>query len=111
MKHLLASAVLIVFQATSVFAAGTCRVIEYAELKDTSSENLVKTYCRNQKLVQLERDYLEKTREIYQDTPLTATGKKTLEEHSQELHQCLDTQMKIRSALGNRSESVEPSCD
>ena len=112
MKFLLATVAAVLFFHASLVMAGSCREIEYAELKDTSSSNLVKTYCRYAKLVDLERDYLEKQRGLYLESPNSLKNEiqKTVTEHSTDLKVCLDTQMKIRSALKNRGESDELTC-
>ena len=109
-KSILAAVVAVLFFSPSPLLAGTCRVIEYAELKETTSGNLVKTYCHYSKLVNLERNYLAEAREMYQGSNITPLSKELLEEHFKDLTECLDTQMKIQSALKNRSEPVEPTC-
>ena len=111
MKTLLAAAVLF-FQAGSVIA-GSCRVIEYTELKDTSSKDLARTYCRYNKLVKLHQEHIEGTRDLYRDAPnsLLKNLEKDIAEHTASLNECLDTQIKILSALRNRSEPANPSCE
>jgi hypothetical protein len=90
------------FHTTSV-VAGVCRVIEYAELKDTSSENVVKTFCRYKTLFELEIDHLKRLRDL-------GTSAKDLAEHTRYIEECTDMLSKIRSALRNRLESDEPGC-
>jgi hypothetical protein len=46
----------------SVFAA--CRVVEYAELKDASSNDLIKTYCRYKAVSDLETQHLKRLRDL-----------------------------------------------
>jgi hypothetical protein len=68
MKSLLLT-VLIVFSFHSTSALATCRVIEYAELKTTSSNDLIKTYCRYKAVSDLEAQHLKRLRNLSSAAP------------------------------------------
>jgi hypothetical protein len=98
------------FHANSALA--TCRMSEYAELKNTPSDDLVKMYCRYKAVPDLEAEHLRRLREL-SSTPPQRVPQESLEgsisEHTKSAKQCLEMQDKIRSALrncGNRTSSA-----
>jgi hypothetical protein len=98
--------------APSIFAA--CRVIEYAELKDTSSNDLIKTYCRYKVVSDLEAQHLKRLRDVPSMAPQRVPRESlegSIAEHSKSAMECLEMQDTIRSILRNRSESDELSCN
>jgi hypothetical protein len=115
MKSLLLVVLLLfTFHLASVLAR-ECRLLEeYAELKDTSSKDLIDTYCRYKALSDIEAETLNKLRELNEVTPQGVQRKsldKSMADHRQTISECLEMQIKIRSALRNRSEPDQPSCD
>jgi hypothetical protein len=113
MKSLLAAAVLF-FQAGSVMA-GSCRPLEYAELKDSSTEKLVRTYCKYVQLtsqdedaLKLQYEYLLKVTELKGPVGKIENDIKKIDAS---LLECLDQRSKIGSALENRSQPPEPRCE
>ena len=92
--------VVLFFQAESAIA-GSCRPLEYAELKDMQSEKLIKTYCLYGKLAKIDQK--------------AALGFINLGvgDHGYEASrdECYDQQSKISNILQSRSESAEPSCE
>jgi len=117
MKMLLAAIVLF-FQAGSVLA-GVCRPIEYAELKDTPSKNLVLTYCLNEAQAGGVQEHMKKLNDMHSDElkerPASPSILADIQKHYDgalvELKECFEQQNKIRGVLSNRSEPAVPSCD
>ena len=72
LKRLLTVLMLFFLHAPPVFAA--CRVIEYAELKDRSSNDLIKTYCRYKAVSDLEAQHLRRLGELPSTAPQRAAG-------------------------------------
>jgi hypothetical protein len=114
-KTLLAAAVFF-FQAGSVIA-GSCRPIEYVELKDTPSKDLVSTYCMYKGLASVDQEYSKTLQGLYGDAIQKRLPKSRLEslqkdidELSAGINECFDQRIKILSALSNRGEPAEPSC-
>lgn len=112
MKTLLTVAVLF-FQACSVMA-GSCRPLEYAELKDSSSEKLVRIYCEYVKRTSHGEEVARVENELLQKITSGAIAARTEKEHEKTLnsiYQCIDERSKISSALENRKEPAEPRCE
>ena len=102
-----------VFQAGSVLA-GSCLPVESDELKDLSSEKLVRTYCtynqfalNNSKAAMASLELMKKA-----DTQglSTATFEKKIAEHMASAKECSEQVSKIKSALDNRSVSTGLDC-
>src|SRR6267143_2756369 len=109
---LLAVAVLF-FQAGSAFA-GSCRQIEYAELKDTPSDRLISTFCKYGQLGKLDLEITKRYFEIKDARIKAGLATEDVEQNIAKsranMDECFDQQKKIRSALMNRSETADPSC-
>ena len=113
MKSLLLP-LLVLFSFHSTWALAACRVIEYAELKDTSSPNLIKTFCHYRATLLLEIEQMTKLQSLMPNSTgeNKANLQKRITETMQTIRECVDTQSKILSALRNRSESDQPpSCE
>ena len=106
--------VLLLFSFHSISVLAACRVIGDAELKGTSSNDLVKTYCRYKAVADLEAKHLNRLRDLSATAPQRAPQEsidRSISQHTKSAEECLDTQGKIRSALRDRSESDELSCN
>src|SRR3990167_6880838 len=104
--------VLLSLQIGLATAAGPCRSIEYAELKDTSTERLSALHCEYGRLARKEQAQIpmlkkleiefaklglfRESRDIERTRFITSTG----------IKECLDMQQKISSALANREPPV-----
>jgi hypothetical protein len=109
---LLTVLMLVSFHSTPVLAA--CRVIGHAELKGTSSNDLVKTYCRYKAVADLETQHLNRLRDLSSTDPQRVpqdSVDRSISEHTKSAKECLEVQDKIRSLLRNRSESDHLSCN
>ena len=111
MKYLMATgAAIFFFQISSGFAS-SCRLIEYAEVKHTSTANLVTIYCLYTEDVKIEREFLAQARKLYgSGSGIDPVVKKAISKHTAEMNQCLETQKKILSALESRGETSALSC-
>ena len=113
MKSLLLVVLMLVsFHSTLVLAA--CRVMKDTELNDTSSNDLVKTYCRYKAVADLEMQHLNRLRDLSATAPQRVPQEsvdRSISEHTKSAKECLDIQDKIRSILRKRSESEQISCN
>ena len=117
MKWLFAGAAILLLQLSVAFA-GSCRPLQYAELKDTPSETLVSTYCRYGKLACIDEETASKLDQLarkYQDRGLSssalATTREDIARHEASVAECFEQQSKISSALENRSQPAHPNCE
>ncbi len=117
MRLLLAVAMLF-FQTSSVIA-GSCRPMEHAELEDTSSKDLVQTYCLYTKLANLDEEYFTERQKAYDaraqeglvPRSTLESIKKDIDDISMGIQECANQRSKILGALRKRSETAEPSCN
>lgn len=79
--------------------AGACRPLEYAEIKDTPTRELVKTYCYYEHLGKLSHEFSMK----YPLNP-AADGWRA------DFSECNAQQRKIETALKARSAKVDLTC-
>ena len=111
-KALLTVLIFFFLHAPPVFAA--CRVIEYAELNDTSSNDLIKTFCRYKAISDLEAQHLRRLRDLPSTAPQRVPRESlegSIAEHSKSAKECQEMQDKVRSILRNRSESDQLRCN
>lgn len=100
----------LVSNATTAYAA-SCRPLEYAEIKDTTSKELIKTYCYYEGMAKIHQNARKTFNELFLQqikTPGLTPGDledlkrsylKTDAEHAADLSNCNDQLEKIGTAL------------
>lgn len=82
--------------------AGDCRQLEYAEIKDMSSGDLIKIYCRYGVLADINHKGFFGTVKF---------SIKKADEYKTNANECREMQAKIRTAMKKQSLPEEPDCD
>ncbi len=108
--------------ASALAEAGTCRPLEYAEIKDTRTKELVETYCYYGALAKIYDESRTASRELFlrqlQQTPtsvqiledLKRGWERTTAEQTANVNECNDQRIKMITALKARRVAI-PSCD
>jgi len=89
-----------------VASAGYCRPIEYAELKDMKTKDLIKTYCAYGKMADAYSDMLKGSVDVVRQGGSMALT----HEATAGVTECLQQRHRIRTILDNRSLPDEPVC-
>jgi hypothetical protein len=115
------------FLACSIFAhasivEGACRTLEYAEIKDTKTAELVKTYCYYGAVWKLATDaraeanrvFLEQVKQNANSVPLLETAQRNYTSadtmYAGDQRSCSEQREKIATALKARGPRVDLSC-
>ncbi len=102
--------VVVLLQAGSA-SAGYCRELEYAEVKDMSTEDLVWTYCNYEKRAQIERDLVDRYLDLYARSGARRDVKEKLDELMASIKGCNAQLGKIETALKARGRRERLTCE